>query len=396
MKKLLLSFSAISLLAAAHAQCTPVNCQSTLTYPDLGGVCDTVLMDAVVNVPGYNDYESFLITDQCFPATLIDPTQPASLEIKITMLDNFSYGGLPNGLTGVTNQPSYAGPTSGLTQGCVSFSGTPSEIGVFNLTMNFLADIVTCGFVPLPMADNAASYVLWLTVKPIPTFSGLNSNYCVSDAAVTMTPTGTTGGTFSGPGVTNNIFNPTNAGVGTHQIKYLVSKQEGAAVAAASDSLIMTVEVFASGTTFYQDADNDGYGDLNSVATGCTIPAGYVSNPDDCDDADPNIHPGATEILDNGIDEDCSGADAVSGIAEITNALLNVYPNPTNGLLIIDLKTVSIQSVSILDLNGRTLSSVEVNNSTYTANLSDLQDGVYLVKVDTAKGSVLKRVLLQH
>jgi hypothetical protein len=54
------------------------------------------------------------------------------------------------------------------------------------------------------------------------TFTGLTTPSCSSNPSVTLTAT-TPGGTFSGPGITGNTFNPTTAGVGTHNITYSVA-----------------------------------------------------------------------------------------------------------------------------------------------------------------------------
>ncbi len=61
-------------------------------------------------------------------------------------------------------------------------------------------------------------------------------------------------------------------------------------------------------TTYYLDADRDGYGNPNYPAEYCagTQPTGYVDNGDDCDDANATIRPGATELC-NGKDDDCNG-----------------------------------------------------------------------------------------
>jgi hypothetical protein len=61
-------------------------------------------------------------------------------------------------------------------------------------------------------------------------------------------------------------------------------------------------------TTYYADTDNDTYGDPTNTTTSysATPPLGYVTDNTDCDDTNPNVHPGAAEIL-NGMDDDCDG-----------------------------------------------------------------------------------------
>ena len=59
-------------------------------------------------------------------------------------------------------------------------------------------------------------------------------------------------------------------------------------------------------TTFYVDADEDGWGDADLTVEACARGAGYAADPGDCDEADPAVNPSATEVC-NEIDDDCDG-----------------------------------------------------------------------------------------
>jgi cysteine-rich repeat protein len=80
----------------------------------------------------------------------------------------------------------------------------------------------------------------------------------------------------------------------------------------------------------YDDADGDGTGDPFTSAPVCELPAGKVENGDDCDDTNPAVYGGATEICGNGQDEDCDAeadeAESCSGGCEDAE-LGSFYPD---------------------------------------------------------------------
>ncbi len=74
--------------------------------------------------------------------------------------------------------------------------------------------------------------------------------------------------------------------------------------------------------TYYEDADNDGYGNPAVSQLGCNgTPAGYVLDNTDCNDAVNAIHPNAVEVPYNGMDDDCDGSIDETGT--VTTTLLS-------------------------------------------------------------------------
>ena len=69
---------------------------------------------------------------------------------------------------------------------------------------------------------------------------------------------------------------------------------------------------------FYEDVDGDGYGAGEAIAINEdeVVPENYTADNTDCDDTDANVYPGAIEIPDNLIDEDCNGKIAITFYAD--------------------------------------------------------------------------------
>jgi len=88
------------------------------------------------------------------------------------------------------------------------------------------------------------------------------------------------------------------------------------------------------GTTFYSDGDGDSYGDPAKSRIACVAPTGYVVTALDCDDTNRAVNPGALEICNGGIDDNCDhlADDADSSVSDpatwYIDADRDTYGNP--------------------------------------------------------------------
>src|SRR5574344_22611 len=74
-------------------------------------------------------------------------------------------------------------------------------------------------------------------------------------------------------------------------------------------------------------------------------------------------------------------------------AVVALYPNPTTGK--VSICSEGLQKVQVLDLNGRVLLSCNAGSDNISLNISSLPKGLYLVKVQTGNGIMVRKVVKQ-
>jgi hypothetical protein len=83
----------------------------------------------------------------------------------------------------------------------------------------------------------------------------------------------------------------------------------------------------------------------------------------------------------------------VASAEDFNSNVFNLYPNPANDVLNINSELEEIKLLSIADLNGRIVKSLEVNQTSSQINVSDLASGTYFVTITSEEGNTVKKFI---
>ena len=141
---------------------------------------------------------------------------------------------------------------------------------------------------------------------------------------------------------------------------------------------------------YYPDYDGDGFAAtmLNGQVF-CGAPEyGFTHQLGDCNDQDSTIYPGATEIANDSIDQNCDGEDLIEFHNGDLLDRIKVNPNPFVGR--IRVKMEGEFTAEIYDLAGNILERVHTSDVLVTGD--QLGTGIYLIKVTSSQGSAVLRI----
>ncbi len=85
----------------------------------------------------------------------------------------------------------------------------------------------------------------------------------------------------------------------------------------------------------------------------------------------------------------CPGDEAILSSSPETQEKITFFPNPSNGIVTIDMGNSPLrkQSYSLINMNGQSALSGRIYNSIQEIDVSSLTSGVYLLAINDKKGN---------
>lgn len=201
-------------------------------------------------------------------------------------------------------------------------------------------------------------------------------------------------GKFTGKSVTGDFFYPPSAGFGYHKITYSKTSTEGCKSSTTKTTLVCdTIGGTYSDTVIVKKYIYDTIEIKTYVTVYDTVKVQKITYD--------TIRTYLT------IYDTISVSDTLkiklsitTGNSEITENLIRVFPNPSNGLLFIDNGNFQIMKnyfIQISDLQGKEIFNEEVRSQRNEIDLKNFVKGIYLLNIRDGNGnlSVSKKIVLE-
>jgi hypothetical protein len=143
--------------------------------------------------------------------------------------------------------------------------------------------------------------------------------------------------------------------------------------------------------TYYVDTDADTFGDPNNMQDFCLTPTElFVSNSEDCDDTNALVNPAATEVWENGIDDDCNPSTSDVSVGELTAIEFNLFPNPAAERITISRSSTEASSIEIFNSLGALVYTSTVFGAQTIIDVTLIPAGYYFVRVNGMSKTFVK------
>jgi len=245
-------------------------------------------------------------------------------------------------------------------------------------------------------------------VNPLPDVTiGTFDGVCVDEGEFALTGGMPEGGEYTGTGVTNGMFDPATAGIGTWTITYTYTNEFGCDNFAEADITVNDLPVVIMIELDTTCVDWPAFELAGGMPEGGVYTGTGVSNGMfDPATAGVGSHLITYTYIDaNGCEnyaEETIYVDICTGINELLdNITIEVTPNPNNGLFKIKVSADIAEDVHIRILNNLGLvvfeeNSVSIDNKySYDINLSDESKGMYFIHVITDESVYIQKVIVR-
>jgi hypothetical protein len=241
--------------------------------------------------------------------------------------------------------------------------------------------------------DSTVITTLNFNALPVVTLFIPFKGICIDGPPVTLSGGMPLGGTYTGPGITNNILNPAAAGLGIHSVTYTYTDPNTGCTNAVTKYLVVnplppTPYINSSGDTFTSTAVYGNQWYLNGNAIAAATGQSYIAlangnysvcftDSSGCKSCSPVLNYNLFSIQVN-----------TTGHQEI-----QVFPNPVKDVLTVLTDNVEEATLLLYNTLGEEVFSSPVTDKRSQVDMKELPPGMYILQVRSQSGLSNARII---